>query len=216
MAIKKCRAITFGHKEYPLQFTDEDNDMLFRDIQYTYDLYCDIDALWRDMQIPGTFSFDEFDDAELQQFLNIVLHVYRKEPGIPAGDMKGEKSYYSMLSVGKLHILILFTHLRGEYYDSKDAFTVPVIINEGRRYPLLSLVLAKEPAILPDNIHNAEQMEVYKKCLNEDSKFMAVVEHDLAELRKRIPYVENKQKLGKVEALVEYLERLMRKTNTKK
>lgn len=208
MAVRDCRSITFGDKEYPLQFSDEDNENLFKDVQYTYDLYRDIQALWQAMQIPGTFSFDDFDEAGLQQYLNVVLHVHRKKPGIPAGDLNNEKSYYSMLPVGKLHLLIHFTHLHDQYYASEDAFADPGIINGGRRYPLLSLVLAREPHLLPDNLHYGEQLEVYKKCLREDPMFMAVVEHDLSALKKRIPYAENKEKLGKVEEMVAGLEGL--------
>lgn len=208
MAIKENNSVTFGDKEYPLRFSNEDIELLFKDVQYTYDLYRDIEAVWQSMQIPGTFSFDDFDEAGLQQYLNIVLHIHRKEPGIPADVMKGEKSFFSLLPVGKLHLLIHLAHLRDELYDSKDAFSVPGIISEGKRYPLLSLVLLKEPQILPDNIHYTEQMECYKKCLHDDPSFNTVVQHDIAELKKRLPNVENKEKYKKVEEFIKYLERL--------
>lgn len=208
MAVKENNSVTFGDKEYPLRFRNEDIVLLFKDVQYTYDLYRDIDTVWRAMQIPGTFSFDDFDEIGLQQYLNIVLHVHRKEPGIPADVMKGEKSFFSLLPVGKLHLLIHFTHLRDELYDSIDAFAVPGIISEGKRYPLLSLVLAKDPHILPDNIHYTEQMECYKRCLYDDPSFKAVVQHDIAELKKRLPNVESIKKYKKVEEFIEYLERL--------
>ena len=72
---------------------------------------------------------------------------------------------------------------------------MPGVISVGKRYPLLSLVLVKEPHILPDNIHYAEQMECYKQCLCADPSFKSVVQHDLAELKKRLPNVESKEKL---------------------
>lgn len=206
MAVKEHNSVTFGDKEYPLQFRDEDLESLFKDVQYTYDLYCDIDGLWQSMQIPGTFSFDDFDETGLQQYLNVVLHVQRKEPGIPAYTMEGEKSFFSLLPAGRLHLLIHFTHLRDELFDSKDAFSVSGIISEGKHYPLLSLVLVKDPRVLPDNIHYTEQVEYYKKCLHEDPSFKDIVHHDLIELKKRLPNVESKEKYKKVEELIKSLE----------
>lgn len=208
LAVKENNSVTFGDKEYPLRFRKEDIELLFKNVQYTYDLYRDMEAVWQSLQIPGTFSFDDFDEAGLQQYLNIVLHVHRKEPGIPANVMKGEKSFFSLLPVGKLHLLIHFTHLRDQLYDSKDAFSVPGVISEGKRYPLLSLVLVKGPHILPDNIHYAGQMECYKQCLHADPSFKSVVQHDLAELKKRLPNVESREKYDKIEKMMACLERL--------
>ena len=104
--------------------------------------------------------------------------------------------------------MIHFTHLRDQLYDSKDAFSVPGVISEGKRYPLLSLVLVKDPHILPDNIHYAEQMECYKQCLRADPSFKSVVQHDLAELKKRLPNVESREKYDKIEKMIACLEQL--------
>lgn len=104
--------------------------------------------------------------------------------------------------------MIHFTHLRDQLYDSKDAFSVPGVISLGKRYPLLSLVLVKDPHILPDNVHYAEQMECYKQCLCADPSFKSVVLHDLAELKKRLPNVESKEKHENVEKMIACLERL--------
>lgn len=62
--------------------------------------------------------------------------------------------------------------------------------------------------MLFDNVHYDEQLECYKQCLSEDGSFRAVLEHDLVELKKRLPNVLDKEKREKVTAFVERLKNL--------
>lgn len=209
MALKDATTITFGETTIPLYFENETRDKLFCDVPYTYQLYKDIEALWQDLQIPGVFSFDDFDEVGLKQYLDLVLHVYRKVNGVPNDLGKGQNNFYSVVSASSLHILIHFTHVNGEEYASTDAFTIPYIIVKGLRYPLLSVALANCPTFMLDNVHYAEQLECYKDCLATDSSFTKVIDSDITLLRKIAFSMEECEKRKMVVSFIESLQKLV-------
>lgn len=210
VALKDSREITFGNQTVELQL-DEIRSELFKNTDYNYAIYRDIAALWRQMQIPGEFSFDDFDETGLQQYLNVVQHVYRKEPGIPMNPMKDTVTYFSPVQAGPLVLLVRFTHLHNNLYASEDAFAEPYLFQNDKRYPLLTAALAKSKDVLFDNIHYDEQLACYRQCQNDEKDFEAVIQHDLVELTNRIHLVEKKEKRAAVEQMINELKAISKK-----
>lgn len=208
VALKNSSTITFGDREVLVDFGGQ-KAQLFSGAEHNLQIYRDMAALWETMQIPGTFSFDDFDEKALHQYLDIVLHVYRNEPGIPNDTMGGAETFYSLLQTGKLNLLILFTHKEGQHYYSQDAFCVPYIVEREKQYPLLTAVLAKSPQVLPDNIHYAEQLECYRTLCGKDNSFSEVVKHDMAELKGRMSTIENATKRQRVEDFINAMGQLL-------
>ena len=196
VALKNSTTITFGDRDVPVDF-GEQKEQLFGGAEHNLQIFRDMAAMWDAMQIPGIFSFDDFDEKAIQQYLDVVQHVYRNEPGVPKDNIGGEDKFYSLIPAGKLNLLILFTHKEGPLYYSQDAFAVPYIVENGVQYPLLTAVLAKSPDVLPDNIHYAEQLECYRSLLEKDTSFVQVVKHDLAELQGKLTKIDNAEKRTK-------------------
>lgn len=200
-ALKYSKSITFGEQVKELKI-DEVREKLFKNLDHNYAIYRDIAAMWEQMQIPGVFSFDDFDEKGLQQYLDVVLHVYRKVEGIPMNPVEGTNNYFSPMSAGYLTLLLHFTHLHDKWYASDDAFSVSYIFNNERKYPLLTAALSKSQDILFDNIHYEEQLACYRQCLAENRGFRAVIIHDADEISKRLTLVERKEKRQKVESFL--------------
>lgn len=209
MALKDATTITFGETTTPLFFEEETRSLLFKDVAYTYQLYKDIDASWRELQIPGVFSFDDFDEVGLNQYLDIVQHVYRKVNGVPKIIEKGQSSFYSVVGAGSLHLLIHFTHVGGKEYASADAFTIPYIYEKGLRYPVLSATLANCPTMMFDNVHYAEQLECYRDCLVKNSSFMKVIENDVNVLQRIVSSIKDCEKRRQAVSFIESLLQLL-------
>lgn len=209
MALKDATTITFGKTTTPLFFEEEIRGMLFKDVARTYQLYKDIDALWQELQIPGVFSFDDFDEVGLNQYLDIVLHVHRKVNGAPKNIVNGQNSFYSVVCAGNLHILIHFTHVCGDKYASVDAFNTPYIYEKGLRYPILSAALANCPTFMLDNVHYAEQLECYRNCLINDTSFMKVIENDVSVLQKIVSSLGVSEKRRQAVSFIESLQQLV-------
>lgn len=197
IALKDSTTITFGQRTTPLTFLNEDRNKLFGNAQYNLDIYRDMKALWQAMQIPSSFSFDDFDEQGLNQYLRVVQHVYRKEEGVPIDPLEGFDSYYSFVPAGHLRLMIRFTHTHDNFYASEDGFAQPYIMNNGHRYPILSAALANGADMVFDNIHYSEQLKCYKECLASSPSFVKVIKHDLQilERQKRIIKSEAKEKM---------------------
>lgn len=194
VALKTSPTITFGQQTTPLTFLDENRENLFRNAQYNLDIYRDIKSLWQAMQIPGVFSFDDFDEQGLNQYLSVVQHVYRKEEGVPINPLEGYDSYYSFVPAGHLRLMIRFTHTHDNFYASEDGFVSRYVMNNGIKYPILSAVLANGPDIVFDNIHYAEQLECYKECLASNASFVKVIKHDLQILERQKQFIKSEAK----------------------
>lgn len=207
MALMNEKELTLGENEAPIDFGGE-KERITEEVSYTYAIYRDIDAMWKQMQIPGTFNFDDFDEKGFQQYLDVVQHVYRCEPGVPNNAPKEPKPYFTAISAGKLLLMLFFNPYRGQLYKSYDAFSFRYHTEGGKRYPMLSPALHYSQDVVFDNVHYDEQLECYKQCLAEDISFREVLEHDLTELKKRISNVTNEEKREKVAAFVEHLEEL--------
>ena len=201
MALMNEMELTLGENEAPIDFGGE-KERITEEVSYTYAIYRDIDATWKQLQIPGTFSFDDFDEKGLNDFLNIVLHVYRKEPGVPTNPLTGEKTYYSRINAGPLNVVIRFTHLQGNLYSSDDAFTEPYYSENGVLYPMLTVAMAKSPDVFFDNVHYEEQLECYKQCLKEQHGFESVIKHDIDALRCYLDQAMKPEKREKIEWLM--------------
>lgn len=207
MALMNSMRLTLGENEVPIDFGGE-MDRITEEVSFTYAIYRDIDAMWKQMQIPGTFNFDDFDEQGFQQYLNVVQHVYRCEPGVPNNTPKEPKPYFTAIPAGKLLLMLFFNPYRGQLYMSYDAFSFRYHTEGGKRYPILSPALHYSQDVIFDNVHYDEQLECYKQCLAEDPSFHEVLEHDLAELMKRMSSVTTKEKHEKVAAFVERLKEL--------
>lgn len=206
-ALLNSKTLTLGDNEAPIDFGEE-MERITEEVSYTYAIYRDIDAMWKQMQIPGTFNFDDFDEQGFLQYLNVVQHVYRCEPGVPNNAPKEPKPFFTAIPAGKLLLMLFFNPYRGQLYKSYDAFSFRYHTEGGKRYPMLSPALCYSQDVIFDNVHYDEQLECYKECLNADTSFRAVIEHDLAELKKRLPKVENKENRERVISFVEQLARL--------
>ena len=208
VALKESTTITFGQHTTPLTFSDEDREKLFGGAQYNLDIYRDMKALWQAMQIPGTFSFDDFDEQGVNQYLRVVQHVYRKEDGVPINPLEGSNSYFSFVPAGHLRLMILFTHTHDNYYASEDGFATPYVMNNGHRYPILSAALANGPDMVFDNIHYSEQLECYKECLASSPSFVKVIKHDLQILEQQKQFITTAAKAEMFSAFVDELKQL--------
>ena len=209
VTLKDSTTITFGQQTIPLTIPDEDREKLFGNSQYNLDIYRDMKALWQAMQIPGTFSFDDFDEQGLNQYLRVVQHVYRKEEGVPLHPLEGCESYYTIIPAGHLSLMIHFTHTHDNFYASEDGFVQPFIIDNGRRAPILSAVLANGPDVVFDNIHYSEQLGCYKECLANGDSFVQVVKRDLQILERQKPQIKSTAKLKMFSAFVDELKQLL-------
>ena len=207
MALMNNPTLTLGSTEGPIDF-GKDKERLSKEVAYTHAIYRDIDAMWHAMQIPGAFVFDDFDEKGFQQYLNLIQYVFRGEPGIPINAPDIPRSFFTCIPAGKLRLMLFFKPHSGQLYKSYDAFSFRYYIEKCRRYPILTPALSNSQDILFDNIHYEEQLECYKTCLNEDATFIVVIEHDIAELKKRMRLVDNNEKLEKVKSFVEALEKL--------
>lgn len=208
VALKDSTSITFGQHTTSLRFTDEDRDKLFGDAQYNLDIYRDIKSSWNDMQIPGVFSFDDFDEQGLNQYLSVVQHVYRKELGIPINPQNGNKEYISVVDAGHLRLAIKFTWDHDNFYSSADGFEQQYVFNEGRRYPMLTAALANRSDIVFDNIHYTEQLDCYRQCLAADKSFTEVIRHDLQILERQMPLIKSEPKATMFSSFVNSLKQL--------
>lgn len=208
MALMNIKKLTLGENEAPIDFGGE-MERITEEVSSTYAIYRDIDSMWKQMQIPGTFNFDDFDEQGFQQYLNVVQHVYRCEPGVPNNAPKEPKPFFSVISAGKLLLMLFFKPYSGKLYKSYDAFSFRYHTEGGERYPMLSPALRYSQDVIFDNVHYDEQLECYKQCLAEDSSFRAVLEHDLVELKKRLPNVLDKEKHEKVADFVKRLTRIV-------
>ena len=195
VALKEGTTITFGQNTIPLTFLDEDREKLFGNAQYNLDIYRDMKSLWQTMQIPGTFSFDDFDEKGLDQYLRVVQHVFRKDEGVPLHPLAGCESYYTVIPAGHLSFMIHFTHTHDGYYASEDGFDTPYLMNNGLKYPVLSAALANAPDIVFDNIHYSEQLACYKNCLANSKTFVKVIKHDLQILEQQKQQIKSEAKL---------------------
>lgn len=200
-ALKESKSITYGDQVKELKI-DEVREKLYENLDHNFAVYRDIAAMWEQMQIPGTFSFDDFDEKGLQQYLDIVLHVYRKVEGTPMNPVEGAENYFSSMPAGYLTLFLHFTHLHDRWYASTDAFSVPYIFNNERKYPLLTAALSKSQDILFDNIHYEEQLACYRQCLDENRGFKTVISHDVDEINKRLPLVKRQEKRQKAESFL--------------
>ena len=209
VALKDSDTITFGQHTTPLTISVEDRKTLFSDTQHNLNIYRDIKASWLAMQIPGVFSFEDFDEEGLNQYLNVVQHVYRKEEGIPSNPLSGCGEYFAIVDAGRLKLCIKFTWLHDQFYASEDAFVKQYVFNEGRRYPILSAALANAPSILFDNIHYFEQLACYKECLVSDKSFMKVIKHDLQILKQQKRLIESEAKLELFSEFVDALKKII-------
>ena len=207
MALMNTKTLILGEKEGPIDFGTE-MERITEEVSYTYAIYRDIDAMWKQMQIPGTFTFDDFDEKGFQQFLDVVQHVYRREPGIPNNAPIEPKPFFTAIPAGRLLLMLFFKPYSGKLYKSYDAFSFRYHTEGGKRYPILSPALHYSQDVIFDNVHYDEQLECYKQCLAEDPSFREVLEHDLAELMKRMSSVTTKEKHEKVAAFVERLKEL--------
>ena len=140
--------------------------------------------------------------------MSLIQYVFRGEPGIPLNTPKIRGSFFTSMPAGKLLLILFFKPHSGQLYKSYDAFSFRYYIEKGHRYPMMSPALSYSQDIFFDNIHYEERLECYKTCLSEDATFIAVIEHDIAELKKRMLYVDNKEKLEKVKGFVDALEEL--------
>ena len=200
------KTITFGDQETNVVWSSE-MDSVFKDVPYMFDLYHDIKKQWIELQIPGSFSFDDFDETGINQYLDVVLHVHRGVNGMPKNTIcKG--SFYSIIPAGFLQLLIFFTYIQDNIYASTDAFSNPFVFDNGIKYPLLTLALVKSPNILFDNIHYEEQLNGYKKCLEENPSFSIIINNDVAKIKRIIPSIKHEEKKQIVESFVEKLQRL--------
>lgn len=209
VALNNSTTITFGQCSIPVTFMDEDREKLFGNAKDNLDVYRDMKALWLAMQIPGTFSFDDFDEQGLNQYLSVVQHVYRKEEGMPLHPLTGCESFYTVIPAGHLKLMIRFTHTHDSFYISEDGFAQPYIIN-GLKYPILSVALANGPDVVFDNIHYTEQLECYKECLASDVSFVNVIRHDLQILERQKSFIRAAPKLEIFTAFVDELLQLQR------
>ena len=206
-ALLNSKTLTLGDNEAPIDFGEE-MERITEEVSYTYAIYRDIDAMWKQMQIPGTFDFNDFDEKSFQQFLNVVQHVYRREPGIPNNAPIEPKPFFTAIPAGRLLLMLFFKPYSGKLYKSYDAFSFRYHTEGEKRYPILSPALHYSQDVIFDNVHYDEQLECYKQCLAEDPSFHEVLEHDLAELMKRMSSVTTKEKHEKVAAFVERLKEL--------
>ena len=200
------KTITFGDQETTVAWNSE-MDSLFKDVPTMFDLYHDIKKQWIELQIPGTFSFDDFDETGLNQYLDVVQHVHRGVNGLPK-NITCKESFYSIIPVGPLRLLIFFTYIQDNIYASTDAFSNPFVFDNGIKYPLLTLALTKSPDIMFDNIHYEEQLNGYKKCLEENHAFTTIIKNDVAKIKRIIPSIKHTEKKQLVESFVEELHRL--------
>lgn len=200
MDLGKSDTITLCDYTTPITFGDQ-RETLFKDVETNYAIYKDIEAMWQQMQIPGVFMLDDFDEKGLNDYLNIVLHVYRKVPGVPLNPLVGERTYYSRINAGPLNVVIRFTHLQNNLYSSDDAFAEPYYSENGVLYPLLTVAMAKSPDVFFDNVHYEEQLECYKHCLKEQHGFEAVIRHDIDALRHYLAQAMKPEKREKIEWL---------------
>lgn len=209
VALKDSTSITFGQRTTPLTISDEVREKLFGNAKYNLDIYRDMKALWQLMQIPGTFSFDDFDEQGLNQYLGVVQHVYRKEEGVPPHPLDGCESYYAIIPAGHLRLQIRFTHTHDNFYSSEDGFAVPYTMDNGQKFPVLSASLAKAPDVVFDNIHYSEQLECYKECLANNGSFVRVIQHDLQVLEQQKQQITSTAKLKMFSSFVDGLKRLL-------
>ena len=185
-ALSHSDSIVLGENVFNLCFLDADRQLLFKDVAYMHELYHDMDALWHAMQIPGRFSFDMFDEVGLQQYLNVVLYVYRGVEGQPINAEDGVEQFYSLINAGPLRLFVHHTHTHDNQYKSVDAFSLPYYTDEkGRQYPLLSAILANNQDIVFDNIHYDEQLHCYKNCMESSPSFSKIIDHDLTILQRQ-------------------------------
>lgn len=210
VALKNSCEITLGTQTIELHM-DGIREELFKNADFNYMVCRDIAAQWEQMQIPGEFSFDDFDEKGLQQYLDIVQHVYRKEEGRPNNPLEGVEVYYSPMPAGKLILLLRFSLLNNGLYASEDAFATPFVFEKGKPYPLLTVALEKSKDVLFDNIHYDEQLECYRRCLNDNKDFKAVVQHDVEEINRRLQKVEWPEKRAVIERMINGLKRLIEK-----
>ena len=140
MALMNIKKLTLCENEAPIDFGGE-MERITEEVSSTYAIYRDIDAMWKQMQIPGTFNFDDFDEQGFQQYLNVVQHVYRCEPGVPNNASKEPKPFFSVISAGKLLLMLFFKPYSGKLYKSYDAFSFRYHTEGGERYPMLSPAL---------------------------------------------------------------------------
>ena len=208
VALKDSTTITFGQHTTPLTFLNEDRKRLFNGAQGNLDTYRDMKALWQAMQIPGSFSFDDFDVQGLNQYLSVVQHVYRKEEGTPIHPLEGCHEYYSLVPAGHLRLMIRFTHTHDGFYASDDGFAKPYIIHNDIKRPILSVALSNAADVVFDNIHYAEQLECYKECLAINQSFMKVITHDLHILELQKQLITTAAKLEMFTAFVEELKQV--------
>ena len=204
MVLSKSDTITLGDYTTPITFGNL-RETLFKDVETNYAIYKDMETMWQQMQIPGVFMLDDFDQKGLNDYLNIVLHVYRKVPGVPINPLAGEKTYYSRISAGPLNVMIRFTYLQDNLYSSDDAFTEPYYNENGVLYPMLTVAMAKSPSVFFDNVHYGEQLECYKHCLKEQRGFETVIQHDIEALRSYQNQEMKPEKWEKIEWLVREL-----------
>jgi hypothetical protein len=209
VTLKDSTTITFGKRTTPLTFPGQDREKLFGNAKYNLDIYRDMKALWLAMQIPGTFSFDDFDEQGLNQYLSVVQHVYRKEEGVPLHPLTGCDSSYAIIPAGHLRLLVRFTHTHDKFYSSEDGFARPYTMDNGHKYPVLSASLAKAPDVVFDNIHYSEQLECYKECLANNDSFMGVIQHDLQVLEQQKQQIKSTAKLKMFSSFVDGLKQLL-------
>ena len=81
-------------------------------------------------------------------------------------------------------------------------------MKNGLSHPILSAALANGPDMVFDNIHYAEQLECYKKCLASSPSFMKVIKHDLQILERQKQFITSSTKMNMFSVFVEELSQL--------
>ena len=213
-AVYQNRGLTHGKEWYGFAIrSDEEWNQLFHDLEYSEDLYRDIETLWQQLQIPGTFCFEDFPGEELNKYLAMVQNVYRKVEGTPLSHTSTPRSTYSNVTAGPLNILVFHQYLYDDKYLSTDGFSRLVAKDDaGLLYPLLSVAIRSVLDIVFDNIHFKEQLAIYRKLLQNNPSFKMVIEQDAEELTRRAKGVKRPELKDSLKRFVKELGALIRQT----
>ena len=212
--------LTLGEQTYTLFdcITDE-NRCFIEDVGYWYNVLIMLDETWKELHIPFELNFDEYNNEQKQQLLNLVEYVHVGKSGTPKNVNKfNNKVGFSMFSIGPLKLLLYYEKMGEDTFKWIDAFGKSIdskgAYGEHRDIvPLFSVALRHYPNCIFDNVDYEKTMATYKECLEINNSFIRYVIEDYSILCRRINTITDSNKKQSVKDLANFLYKLMAVAN---
>ena len=208
------KSITLGDETIPLFSSKEEEKKTLIQFTEELNLMCEIEATWKEFNIPYELDFKELNEDGREQLGNLVYYVHRHMLGTPKSFQPGDDIKYSLISFGKTKVMVLFKKEIDNKFYSYNAFDpcqrlLGTVEGDNIVVPLLSAMLNQNKEYIVDNVNYEIMKEMYNKCLRLDRRFTTYIKNDIITLTSILSRETRNEKKNKVLDLIKYLKQLL-------